>query len=221
MRLSRTLPTLALVIFLAGCATTKNQTIKNVFTFDHDGHSYQIVSINTETGEGTNFLNLVDENGMEALSARDLDQDGTLDVIIKGQLSLEEANFIYSAGISNAKLKGSYNEREPLRSFEATHSNTLYTIRSYYVEDLTLTNMFIIHNASGGHESILEDITGDGVLDHIEKGSITLEEAQLLYDIILKAGIEKGRIELIGTTYVVLEKSHGDESNVIVYNEED
>ena len=207
---------MALVIFLAGCATTRNQTSKNVFSFEHEGLSYQIISINTSSGEGTNFLNLTDENGNDVISVRDLDQDGILDVVLKGNISLEEANYIYMAGIMNAKLKGSYNEREPLRSFEVTRDNTHYTVRSYYVEDFTLTNMFIIHNEKGIPEFILEDLTGDGTLDKVEKGAILLEKAQPLYTAVLTAGIESGRIVLLNGTYIVSEKNFRHDDHTIV-----
>ena len=206
MRLAKTLPYLALAFLLAGCATTNEQTRKNVYTFNYDNLSYQIISINTSTGEGTNFLSLINEEGTEVLNARDLDQDGMLDVILKGSLSLEQANSIYVAGIINARLTGHYKEQNPLRSFEFIEDDILYIVRSYFIDESALHNMFIIHDETGVPASILEDLNADGTLDHIEKGSISLEKAQPIYTDVLKKGVLKGRIEFINNTYIIQER---------------
>ena len=85
-----------------GCATTQETTRRSVFSFNYNDLSYEIVSLNTSSGEGTNIhYELIDSSA--DLLARDINQDGTIDVVVRGSLTLEESDEIYKAGIETAK----------------------------------------------------------------------------------------------------------------------
>ncbi|MGB0346894.1 MAG: hypothetical protein ACPGGA_05370, partial [Balneolaceae bacterium] len=75
----------ALIIALLslGCATTQETSRKSVFSFSYNQMPYEIVSLNTSTGEGTNILYELVDNTSDII-ARDINQDGTIDVVIRG-----------------------------------------------------------------------------------------------------------------------------------------
>ena len=72
-----------LLVYLTACGTTKEQVKKNMFSFSYEGNDCKITSVNTASGEGSNYLSIMDENKKEILTATDLNQDGTIDQFIR------------------------------------------------------------------------------------------------------------------------------------------
>jgi hypothetical protein len=71
-----------LLVFLnLGCATTQETSRKSVFSFNFNEMPYEIVSLNTSSGEGTNILYELVDNTSDII-ARDINQDGTIDVVV-------------------------------------------------------------------------------------------------------------------------------------------
>ncbi len=201
------LQTVVLSFFLVtSCTSNKDLAQKNTFTFFVDGIQYQIVSINTKAGEGTNFLTQLNSSSKQTKIARDLDQDGTLDQLIEGEgFSLADADIIYNDGINKAKELGNYTERIPSRTFEFKEGFNLYTIKTYFISEENANNLFLIYNLETLDESIFSDLNANGNLEAIEKGRITLHEALPLYTRILNEGIRQGKIEFNKEVYTVKE----------------
>lgn len=198
----------AIFSFLLGivsCSTSKEWAKKNVFAFSIDQNNYQIISLNTQSGEGTNYLAQINENGQQVFLARDLNQDGSIDLILKSYLSIEDANLIYFTGIDKAKNMGSYTEKASLRTFEYQKEQLLFTIKTYQIEKENASNLLLIFDTGTNTESIFLDSNADGILDSIEKGSMDLTKANYYYKAVLKKGIEMRKIELRKTGYWVKE----------------
>lgn len=168
---------------------------------------YKITSLNTPSGEGSNILASVKDLEHGNWTAKDLDQDGTLDVILKGSASLDLANEIYWSGIEQAKNNGQYKSRYALRSYELITEENILTIRSYIANDTRPTNMFIVFDKPTNTETILVDTNADGILNHTEKGLLKIEIAQKFYTETLEKGILANRITLIDKVYLVKEYS--------------
>lgn len=200
------LPILSLFVVLLSmaCASTKEQVIKNKFTFVYQGVQYQIVSVNTKSGEGTNHLVVLHENGSSTITARDLDQDGILDILLDPSSSLTEENLIYQTGISAAKDYGNLKHRESLRTYETSKRDTLLSIKTY-IEPNNISNLFSITILTERSEFMFKDIQADGVLDLTEKGTMELNKANLLYLYAIKRGFDDHRIHYDGTSYIVKE----------------
>ena len=196
---------LILIALSTACATQKDIARKNVYSFTINDQQYQITSINTKSGEGVNYLTQVDEAGKNVFKARDLNQDGSIDTILKGSVSLLEANEIYTAGINFARADGNYEERISLRTFEFIIDDTLYTIKTYIIGPENTLNLFIIYNPQSNEEFIFSDTDANGALDSIESGTLTLEEADKLYKQVLEEGIMSRRIIKIRNTFLVQE----------------
>lgn len=196
---------LAFILTGTACTAQKDLARKNVYSFALGNELYQITSINTKSGEGVNYLTQINELGETVLKARDLNQDGFIDNVLKGTLSLIEVNEIYTAGINFARADGNYEERVSLRTYEFITDNTRYTIKTYIIGPENATNLFIIYNHLINEESILSDTNADGTLDSVENGALTLEEANILYKQVLEEGMKSRRIVKIKNTFLVQE----------------
>lgn len=198
---------------ICSCATQKELARKNVYSFIINEQVFQITSFNTDSGEGTNFLSEIDDTGEPLLKARDLDQNGTIDIILKGSWSLFEANLIYNEGIASAKAAGNITERTSLRTFEFQTPTNLFTIKSYSTGPQNVSNLFIILDKTTNGESIFLDSNADGQLESVEKGTFNLDEADSLYSKVLNEGITRRQIQHMDGKYTVKKAS-----NLITYN---
>lgn len=184
------------------CATTQETSRKSVFSFSYDEHSYEIVSLNTKTGEGTNVLYELVDNTSDIL-ARDINQDGTIDIVIKGSLTLEECDEIYKAGINTAKQSGNYQERTPARQYQWVLEEYTLVISTYTTNIDHINNVFLVRFNNDQAEHMYTDIFGDGVLNSTDKGYIQIERAQQLYEMTLLKGLDEKRMLFEDGTYKV------------------
>lgn len=197
----------ALIIALLslGCATTQETSRKSVFSFSYNQMPYEIVSLNTSTGEGTNILYELVDNTSDII-ARDINQDGTIDVVIRGSMTLDECDEIYKAGIKTAKLSGNYRERTPARQYEWTLEEYTLIVSTYIPNINHVNNVFLVRLNEDQTEHIFTDIFGDGVLNSIEKGIIGIARAQQLYEMTLLRGLDERRMQFEDGTYSVKEQ---------------
>ncbi|MCG8373151.1 MAG: hypothetical protein MI700_06440 [Balneolales bacterium] len=189
------------LLTLVGCSASKNIAQRNVFTFQISDTTYQITSLNSPTGEGFNILEQAESN----LTARDINQDGELDLVLKGNKSLLEANEIYQTGIKIAQETGNIKERYSTRKFEWENESYKYALSTYVFSQGKSSNVFVIGDKSLLVEYLFTDIDADGTLDSIEKGTISLEEAQNHYLIVLEQGIKENLIQHKEGQFIVLE----------------
>jgi|GEM_PF-1082025 len=205
MRYKNILKTTCFLFLISACMVNKDLAQKSTFTFFSDGIKYQITSVNTPSGEGTNYLSKIDAEGTQLSLARDLDQDGSIDLILKSDFSLSEANTIYNLGIGKAKLLGNYAERSSLRTFEYIEEQIVFTIKTYIIGEDNSSNLFLILDSELDEESIFLDSNADGIIDSIEKGTMSIIDANIFYVKALELGIKKGKIQLRNNNYWVRE----------------
>ena len=201
MRKSEILKTVVLVLVVWGCAGTRTQPARTTFPFSYENDPYEIVGLVAPTGDGCNFL-IRREDGRVVLSAKDCDQNGTLDTLLTGAYSLEEANAIYAAGIAMAREDGRYQEHAIARSHVVTRPGASYTIQTYVLGPGRMFNKFIIDRARVD-DVVLLDRDADGTLDAFERGEGNLADYQHAYRMVLDDGVRAGRIEWAEPLYVV------------------
>lgn len=189
-------------LFLASCSTTDNIPRKAMFPFDYENEEYQIVSISSPSGEGMNILLKV-KNDTSVFRILDHDQDGLLDVVQFGDISLDAANHIYMVGISEAQNAGKIKERERERLFEYSKDNYYYKIQTFGLYSDVFYNRFIVGNIRLGIEETFLDINADGVLDQTEYSDRSHTELQANYQKVLQKGLDKNRIKISNEKYVV------------------
>ena len=61
----------SITLLMIGCKSTSELTRKSVFTFSINESKYQIISINTSSGEGSNYLTRVKESPKHIVLGRD------------------------------------------------------------------------------------------------------------------------------------------------------
>jgi hypothetical protein len=189
-------------IFVAtGCGSTKTERTHYSFPFFYDGVEYHIISVVSPEDGGHNFLTRR-EGGQVVFSAKDEDQDGILDTVVIGDVSLVLANDIYSGGIDQARNRGKYRELPGSRIFQYSRLGYTLMVRTITPDEGELYNTFI-HFDAQGYEVIGVDDDADGVLDRIKKGSADLTASQEQYGIVLEEGVRLGRIRATDSRYVV------------------
>jgi hypothetical protein len=209
MKNTSLLRALALGLFVAGCGTTKNEPYRGTFTFAYEGAAYEITSLVIPANGGHNYL-LLREGNRLLLRAKDADQDGTLDTLLVGTVSLENANHIYAQGLAEAQARGKYQVRQSTRYYTSSRPGYTCLVQTYLLSAVDAYNKFILVDTITGDETVSVDLDADGVLDEVERGDGTLEASQKAYAATLQEGIRTGRITRTDNKYTVMPKSRRD-----------
>jgi len=189
---------------LAGCATTKIQSGNYKFNFNYDGRKYNIKSYNPENQIGYNILNY--NNGKSVtFSAVDLEQDGYIDKIINGTVSVNFAQSVYKAGLARGRMAGAVRKRYNDRIYNYSDGNNFYSLHTYELAIGKVYNKMIISERdSPFFKKIITDSNADGVLNVIEKdGGNDLKFYQRYYSDLIAMGMEAGKVIKTGNKYVV------------------
>ncbi|MEX0685710.1 MAG: hypothetical protein WD267_05020 [Balneolales bacterium] len=208
MRIPKVLPAaLPMLIFLltiVGCGTTEDQVERgrNTYHFEYEDQTYRIISLTDPENNGSNYL-VLSQEGQVKLRARDNDQNGVLDTLLLGEISLDKANEIYTTGISLAIADHKFEERTPSRVFEYIVNDTIYIVQTIMQD--SPYNRFIIYDQKNGDEHIiLIDNEANGILDEKENGDMDFKSYQELYSIVLKAGLTEGRVRNEEGRYIIV-----------------
>ncbi|MEX2605260.1 MAG: hypothetical protein WD361_13705 [Gracilimonas sp.] len=196
---------LILLIFgliVASCSTTQDLPKKALFPFEYQNNDYQIISITSPSGEGINIL-VKFENDTTVFRTLDQDQDGIIDLIQYGSVTLDEANQIYAMGIREAQNAGKIKERERERLFKYSENQHHFTVQTYGLYSDQYYNRFIIINIKENFEETYLDLNANGFLDQSQSSHRDIEEVQLYYTKVLQQGLKQNRIRLINNKYVV------------------
>jgi type 1 glutamine amidotransferase len=110
---------------LLGCRTADPEGAVDRFRFAFEGRDYEILGVD---GSDRGYNALVRREGDRlVLSAADTDQDGRLDTLLAGALSLPAADRIYADGIRQALAAGLYRERPADPAAEAPPAVLVFT----------------------------------------------------------------------------------------------
>lgn len=193
---------LLLLLLSIGCSSSDELTRKALFPFEYEDEEYQIVSIVDRYGDGMNLL-LQMEQDSSVFRSLDRDQDGIIDLIQFGPLTLEEANLIYTYGIQLAKQRGKFRGRERPRLFEFQEEPYRYTIQTLGSHPEVAYNRFCILDYRTNLEESYLDLNADGILDQTEFSERDLSEVQIRYQQILKNGMNQSLIHFKFNKYLV------------------
>ncbi|HDQ45107.1 MAG TPA: hypothetical protein ENN17_06385 [bacterium] len=194
---------LMLCIMISCASSRKTGYGTSRFVFEHEGKTYAIISYTPEDRMGHNLLISTDEK-QSSLKARDLNQDGTLDTVIAGPLSLKEAKGIYRAGLMKAAQAGNLINRETRRQYQTEDAAYRYAITTYMPLIGDAYNVFEIADKRIFTMTVIaKDMLSDGSLETIEQGSADLKKLQTRYETILKKGVDEKRIQKQEESYFV------------------
>lgn len=164
-----------------------------MFVFDVEGADYQILSVVDPEGNGANYL-LCRVDGRTVLRALDGDQDGVIESVLTGAISVQEANRIYALGIQAASSGGKVDRREAPRLFRLEERGQTWSVRTVMDGPGSPYNTFSVIDSDGTHRAVATDEGADGTLDRLVEGDYPLVSAQSLYRTTLDRGQLLGRI---------------------------
>jgi len=192
------------LLIVMGCASTEPRTESSKFEFQFDEQTYEIIGLISEDGESLNDLVLRD--GREIVFwARDQNQDGAMDRVMRGDISLERANEIYRAGIRLAAEQGKYEQKPHPRTFEFVDEQYIYTLVTVMGDSESSYNLFSVYNIETEVETKMRDSNHNGRLDENQFESEEYIQWQRLYERALEKGVDERRVQKTDEgTYIVL-----------------
>lgn len=191
------------LFILIGCASTEPRTESSKFEFQFEERTYEIIGLISSDGESLNDLVLRD--GREIVFwARDDNQDGSMDRVMRGEISLERANEIYKAGIRLAAEQGKFEQKPHPRTFEYADEQFIYTLITVLSESGSSYNLFSVYNIETEVETKMRDSNHNGQLDENQFESEEYIRWQRLYERALEKGADERRIQFTDEgTYIV------------------
>ncbi len=183
-----------------GCVAAREPSGTGVFPFAYAGSEYYILSTSLQSGEGNVLVRR--DRARPALRARDFDQDGVLDTVLVGALSLADANRVYASGIAQAVARGKHRTHVPQASYSLDLPGVSYLLQTFEAAGARPYNRFVIRS-SAAPEVVLIDLDGDGTLDGQENGTMRPESYQSRYQEVLARGLAEGRVLKVGPRYRV------------------
>jgi len=194
----------AAAMVLLGCAANRPVIEIGGYDFDFEGETYRIASINPSSMVGYNILALK-EGDQHVTMGLDKDQDGILDGVVEGVISLRKAREIYQAGIAEGERLGRVKSRVLTQEFITVINQYTYILVTSHLALGEVSNKLTVLAAPfAPEEAILLDLDADGRLDRIEKGRWDLEHYQDVYDQVIERGLMSGRVIQSGGKYLVV-----------------
>ena len=179
---------------LLGCATKAHEPKMSEFTFDYEGKTYRIRSINPDSHVGYNRLLSVDK-GFVVFDAIDSEQDGVIDRVDTGEISAAAAQAIYESGLGKARQTGHIKRKMLREVFRTSDKEYNYVLNTY---DLAVgddyNRLAIIDKLDASRIDVVLDEGADGSLDTVRQGNGRLEDYQAIYDYVLAQGLREGKV---------------------------
>lgn len=192
------------ISFTLACARRGNIVEVGGYAFEYENKTYRIQSVTPTLSEGYNFLTLRDGETL-VFKAIDKEQDGILDEVQIGNLTLSQANMIYNVGITEGERRGYIKKRTFAREYQFSDVSRNYVLATYILANGEIYNKLTITDRSGFKSTIVVlDTDADGKLDEVSEGTETLGEYQKIYQNVLDKGVQANRIHKMNGHMVVV-----------------
>lgn len=146
----------------------------------------------------------------EKFLAVDYDQDGVLDAVVLGDVTLAEAQQVYDFGLNAVQQEHKLEVRNPtINGFILDQDNFRLEIRTFRPPGAAPFNQFkIIDNRQVVQieMQVFIDRNADGVLDEGLKGVVIAEKHQALYTQMIQRGLALGQLLKMNGMILVKEK---------------
>lgn len=206
MKIKTMIAVIIIATIIIGCGVTRPPINSSGISFEYEGKTYRIESMTPQDKEGYNVL--VQRDGKKiSLRAIDKEQDGILDQVVQGEMSLAEADIIYQNGIAAAKSNGNYKKRDFSRVYRTSDLLNDYMLKTYILAVGETYNTLSVQNKrSQKIETVVLDLAADGSLNKSEKGDENVTSYQTIYQKILDKGLKEGKIVKNDEMYLVAMK---------------
>lgn len=190
-----------LLLLLTGCGRQGQRIEVGEYIFRYEGYKYSIRSVTPNFVQGYNILTRT-EQGKIIFKAIDKEQDGILDEVAIGDISLDSARMIYEAGIDVGNRQGHVQRKTYAREYSRRLLGKTFVLVSHILALGDVYNRLVIKGIDK-NEEIVVDLMSDGMLDKIEQGDKPLEEYQRFYRLVLNEGLKEKRISKIEGQFFV------------------
>ena len=192
------------IIGLTHCASSSHTQgdYSSIIKFYSGGNEYTIMSFLSTDAIGYNVL-MREENNKIIIKGIDKQQDGELDEVQEGDISLADANKIYADGLAAAKELGMLTEKNFQRFYNFSDKIYDYEIRTYILAHGDNYNLFAAKKKTRNDIIIIIDEKADGKLDNFQQGSGDIINFQALYEEVLQHGIVSKRVVNKDKVYLV------------------
>ena len=192
------------IIGLTHCASSTETpgVYSSTLKFYSGGNEYSIMSYLSNDATGYNIL-MREENDKIIIKSIDKQQDGKLDEVLEGDLSLADASKIYADGLAAAKEMGMLKEKDFERFYNFSDKIYDYEIRTYILVQGDNYNLFAVKEKAFNNIIIIIDEKADGLLDNFQQGSGDIIKFQALYEEVLQQGIVSNRVVNVDNIYFV------------------
>jgi hypothetical protein len=184
-----------ILLLFTGCSSSDQSLKVSGYRFTFEGNDYYIKSIYCPNNPKS--CNYLISREFEAL---DSNQDRVIDEIVKGDVTIQETQRIYSYALDLLEKENRLNDvNNGNEEFQYTiiNLNILFEITSFHPEKGDPLNQFkVVQNKFGAEQefSLFIDLRADGSLDEVLAGSYSLFEAQQQYQETIEEGISESKI---------------------------
>ena len=178
---------LVLIISVSGCFSSELKVSE--FEFNYNNQNYIIRSAYCANDpESCNQIMGPD------FIAVDMNQDRIVDKILKGDITLLEAQEIYDYSLDILSKQGKINEiNRESKKYLNKEDDYNFEMISFFPRSNSPFNEFkvldIRNNLFKGRENIFVDNNADGILDELLKGTMDIVEAQVHYSKLIEKGL--------------------------------
>ena len=193
------------LLLLCVCARRGNVIEIGGYAFQYQGKEYRIQSVTPTHSEGYNILSLREGDTL-VFKAIDKEQDGRLDEVLIGNLSLKEAERIYNEGIAEGERLGYIRKRTFAREYRYKDDFRNYILATYVLVSGEIYNkLFITDRSTFRAQAEVVDSDADGRLDDIIEGTESLGTYQKMYEYVLENGSKVNRIRKENGKWIVVQ----------------
>ena len=172
------------------------------FSFEYEGQNYRIRTVSFENN-GHSYNELIGKKFV----ANDYDQDGFIDNITYGDISITDAQNIYEHAISVLSEKDKLHPVKPIyHSYQLTNSDYDYEIKSFQPKNVEPFNQFkVVEKEVTTTPGFIMGIDqkADGIIDTVTVGTMSLEKIQALYTDVIQKGLQLKQLIKTGDMIIV------------------
>lgn len=201
MRAGKYIWVVVVFIVVLGCGARRPVIEVGGYFFEFEGKTYRIESITPNFLEGYNML-ILREGEQLVIKGLDKEQDGVLDELSIGDISLEKAKEIYQEGIREGRRRGYIRVRSIAREFRTVIDSNRYILVTYILALGEIYNKLTI-NHFFGEDTVVLDLEADGIIDKVEMGDKSLGHYQKIYRMVLGRGLMDGDVVKTDGMYIV------------------
>jgi hypothetical protein len=193
-----------LTVCISGCRTAGPKVEIGGYGFTYEGKEYRIESVTPSYSEGYNILSLREGDNL-VVKGIDKEQDGQLDELQVGKITLDEARKIYREGILEGERRGYLRKRTFAREYKTSDPMNDYVLATYILATGEVYNRLTISRKQVfGEPEVVFDSDADGQIDRIEQGFESLSGYQRMYNDVLERGQKDRRIVKSGKRFIVV-----------------